>query len=215
MLNGPRGAERADLLLHARHRHRPRPKLPSRLAVPVGLRRHRAMDRRRGVRRSHRLGRALWSRREPHFQGSAYVNLAEDDRPEKVRASFARITGAYDGSRRSTTRQTSSGSTRTSTRRRVRPPHLAAGPTPRGRSGPRDTSGRGRLIASDRRPQTSKSGSAVLHRAPVSPPADGATPPARRCGDPAPSQASEQHGVRTGSPPTTRRGRPGSMPPTW
>jgi len=33
--------------------------------------------------------RALWNRLEPHFQGSAYVNhLAEDDRPEKVRASF-------------------------------------------------------------------------------------------------------------------------------
>ena len=33
--------------------------------------------------------RALWSRLEPHLQGSAYVNhLAEDDRPEKVRASF-------------------------------------------------------------------------------------------------------------------------------
>ena len=47
------------------------------------------MDRRRGVRRPHRLGRALWSRLEPHFQGSASVNhLAEDDRPEKARASF-------------------------------------------------------------------------------------------------------------------------------
>jgi FAD/FMN-containing dehydrogenase len=33
--------------------------------------------------------RALWNRLEPHLQGSAYVNhLAEDDRPEKVRASF-------------------------------------------------------------------------------------------------------------------------------
>ena len=33
--------------------------------------------------------RALWSRLEPHLQGSAYVNhLAADDRPEKVRASF-------------------------------------------------------------------------------------------------------------------------------
>jgi FAD/FMN-containing dehydrogenase len=33
--------------------------------------------------------RALWSRLEPHLEGSAYVNhLAEDDRPEKVRASF-------------------------------------------------------------------------------------------------------------------------------
>lgn len=33
--------------------------------------------------------RALWSRVEPHLQGSAYINhLAEDDRPEKVRASF-------------------------------------------------------------------------------------------------------------------------------
>ena len=33
--------------------------------------------------------RALWSQLEPHLEGSAYVNhLAEDDRPEKVRASF-------------------------------------------------------------------------------------------------------------------------------
>ena len=33
--------------------------------------------------------RALWSRLEPHLEGSAYVNhLAEDDRPEKVRASY-------------------------------------------------------------------------------------------------------------------------------
>ena len=33
--------------------------------------------------------RALWSKLEPHLQGSAYVNhLAADDRPEKVRASF-------------------------------------------------------------------------------------------------------------------------------
>jgi FAD/FMN-containing dehydrogenase len=33
--------------------------------------------------------RALWNRLEPHLQGSAYINhLAEDDRPEKVRASF-------------------------------------------------------------------------------------------------------------------------------
>jgi FAD/FMN-containing dehydrogenase len=33
--------------------------------------------------------RALWDRLEPHLEGSAYVNhLAEDDRPEKVRASF-------------------------------------------------------------------------------------------------------------------------------
>ena len=33
--------------------------------------------------------RALWSKLEPHLQGSAYVNhLATDDRPEKVRASF-------------------------------------------------------------------------------------------------------------------------------
>jgi FAD/FMN-containing dehydrogenase len=33
--------------------------------------------------------RALWGRLEPHLEGSAYVNhLAEDDRPEKVRASF-------------------------------------------------------------------------------------------------------------------------------
>jgi len=33
--------------------------------------------------------RALWSRLEPHLEGSAYVNhLAADDRPEKVRASF-------------------------------------------------------------------------------------------------------------------------------
>ena len=33
--------------------------------------------------------RALWTKLEPHLQGSAYVNhLAEDDQPEKVRASF-------------------------------------------------------------------------------------------------------------------------------
>jgi len=33
--------------------------------------------------------RALWTKLEPHLQGSAYVNhLAADDRPEKVRASF-------------------------------------------------------------------------------------------------------------------------------
>src|SRR5262245_9552602 len=33
--------------------------------------------------------RALWTRLEPDLEGSAYVNhLAEDDRPEKVRASF-------------------------------------------------------------------------------------------------------------------------------
>jgi FAD binding domain-containing protein/berberine-like enzyme len=33
--------------------------------------------------------RSLWSKLEPHLQGSAYVNhLAADDRPEKVRASF-------------------------------------------------------------------------------------------------------------------------------
>jgi FAD/FMN-containing dehydrogenase len=33
--------------------------------------------------------RELWGRLEPHLEGSAYVNhLAEDDRPEKVRASY-------------------------------------------------------------------------------------------------------------------------------
>jgi hypothetical protein len=33
--------------------------------------------------------RTLWSKLEPHLQGSAYVNhLAADDQPEKVRASF-------------------------------------------------------------------------------------------------------------------------------
>ena len=33
--------------------------------------------------------RALWTRLEPHLLGSAYINhLAEDDRPETVRASF-------------------------------------------------------------------------------------------------------------------------------
>ena len=38
--------------------------------------------------------RALWSRVEPHLEGSAYVNhLAEDDRPEKVRASFGQNYG--------------------------------------------------------------------------------------------------------------------------
>ena len=48
--------------------------------------------------------RALWSRLEPHLEGSAYVNhLAEDDRPEKVRASFGenygrlrQLKAAYD-----------------------------------------------------------------------------------------------------------------------
>jgi FAD/FMN-containing dehydrogenase len=48
--------------------------------------------------------RALWSRLEPHLAGSAYVNhLAEDDRPEKVRASFGenygrlrRLKAVYD-----------------------------------------------------------------------------------------------------------------------
>jgi FAD/FMN-containing dehydrogenase len=38
--------------------------------------------------------RALWTRLEPHLQGSAYVNhLAADDRPEKVRASFGQNYG--------------------------------------------------------------------------------------------------------------------------
>ena len=33
--------------------------------------------------------RALWGRLEPHVEDSGYVNhLAEDDRPEKVRASY-------------------------------------------------------------------------------------------------------------------------------
>jgi hypothetical protein len=33
--------------------------------------------------------RELWGRLEPHVQGTAYVNhIAEDDRPEKIRASF-------------------------------------------------------------------------------------------------------------------------------
>ncbi len=33
--------------------------------------------------------RSLWERLEPHLQGSAYVNhISEDDRPEKVRASY-------------------------------------------------------------------------------------------------------------------------------
>ncbi len=48
--------------------------------------------------------RALWDPLEPHLKGSAYVNhLAEDDRPEKVRASFGenygrlrQIKGVYD-----------------------------------------------------------------------------------------------------------------------
>jgi len=48
--------------------------------------------------------RALWSKLEPHLQGSAYVNhLAADDRPEKVRASFGSnygrlraLKGVYD-----------------------------------------------------------------------------------------------------------------------
>jgi len=32
---------------------------------------------------------ALWTRLEPHLLGSSYINhLAEDDRPETVRASF-------------------------------------------------------------------------------------------------------------------------------
>jgi hypothetical protein len=33
--------------------------------------------------------RELWGRLEPHLQGTVYVNhIAEDDRPEKIRASF-------------------------------------------------------------------------------------------------------------------------------
>jgi FAD/FMN-containing dehydrogenase len=48
--------------------------------------------------------RALWSDLEPRLEGSAYVNhLAEDDRPEKVRASFGanytrlrQLKAAYD-----------------------------------------------------------------------------------------------------------------------
>jgi FAD/FMN-containing dehydrogenase len=33
--------------------------------------------------------RALWTRLEPHLEGSAYINhLSADDRPEKIRASF-------------------------------------------------------------------------------------------------------------------------------
>ena len=48
--------------------------------------------------------RALWTRLEPHLGGTAYVNhLAEDDRPEKVRASFGdnygrlrQLKGVYD-----------------------------------------------------------------------------------------------------------------------
>ena len=48
--------------------------------------------------------RDLWTRLEPHLEGSAYVNhLAEDDRPEKVRASFGenygrlrRLKAVYD-----------------------------------------------------------------------------------------------------------------------
>ncbi|HXJ83798.1 MAG TPA: FAD-binding oxidoreductase [Candidatus Methylomirabilis sp.] len=38
--------------------------------------------------------RGVWSRLDPHLEGSAYVNhLAEDDRPEKVRASFGQNYG--------------------------------------------------------------------------------------------------------------------------
>ncbi len=38
--------------------------------------------------------RAFWSQLEPHLTGAAYVNhLAEDDRPEKVRASFGENSG--------------------------------------------------------------------------------------------------------------------------
>jgi len=38
--------------------------------------------------------RALWTKLEPHLQGSAYVNhLAADDQPEKVRASFGQNYG--------------------------------------------------------------------------------------------------------------------------
>ena len=84
-------AQRADLLLHARRRHA-RAADRDRLRGPpaaVGLRCHRAVDGRGRVRGAHRLGARALEPPEPHLEGSAYVNhLAEDDRPEKVRASF-------------------------------------------------------------------------------------------------------------------------------
>src|SRR6516162_5996868 len=48
--------------------------------------------------------RELWGRLEPHLQGAVYVNhISDDDRPEKVRASFGenlprlrQIKGIYD-----------------------------------------------------------------------------------------------------------------------
>ena len=48
--------------------------------------------------------RAIWDQIEPHLQGTAYVNhLSQDDRPEKVRASFGenharlrKVKGVYD-----------------------------------------------------------------------------------------------------------------------
>jgi hypothetical protein len=50
------------------------------------------------------LVRELWGRLEPHPQGAVYVNhISDDDRPEKVRASFGenlprlrQIKGIYD-----------------------------------------------------------------------------------------------------------------------
>ena len=84
-------AQRPDLLLHARGRDaRPADRDRVRGApAPVGLRCHRAVDGRCPVREHIAWVRALWSQLEPHLEGSAYVNhLAEDDRPEKVRASF-------------------------------------------------------------------------------------------------------------------------------
>ena len=48
--------------------------------------------------------RTLWASAEPHLQGTAYTNhLTQDDRPEKVRASFGenysrlrQVKAAYD-----------------------------------------------------------------------------------------------------------------------
>ena len=72
-----------------------RPRPPSRRAGPSGTSMPSGSGR-TGPQSAQHIAwvRALWSRLEPHLQGSAYVNhLAEDDRPEKVRASFGQNYG--------------------------------------------------------------------------------------------------------------------------
>ena len=62
---------------------------PSPRGGAMGFRRHRAVGGRCRVGGHIAWVRAVWDAHEPHLEGSAYVNhLAEDDRPEKVRASY-------------------------------------------------------------------------------------------------------------------------------